>query len=260
MTQFFSSRYLFSRRNFFNETFFRPTDELRFPRGAPVDYGVSEAVDGFQFDKLDPGDIVHGIADPVPGSHPDFQPDWKDDGSMRVKMKVWNPLSEEFETLFGHHWGNGIILLEREEARIKLLLEDCLEKKEAMSSHLENALLRAFFPARSYIRLYFLGGSRGERLTNHPFLDKRMEAIVSEYSDAGGINYHPSQVLEVYYSLPWPFALCAPYNEFVTSEKQGTFRLWDFRFFFFFLEQEPKTPETAEFLIPDISQWEESSP
>lgn len=48
----------------------------------------------------------------------------------------------------------------------------------AFGSKVMNSMLRSFFPGRSYVRLFTIGGGRGYRIASVPFLNARMKAMI----------------------------------------------------------------------------------
>jgi hypothetical protein len=156
------------------------SDEIKFPRDMPVTFGSGEAGEDFRFDKVEAGDILHGVEDSVPP----VRSIWKrlQVGAMVPDVRVWNNRLGEHETVRGTHWGFGVVLLDRDAARIRRLLRiDLATEEQKLSPLTLGALLRGFFPGRSYVRLYSLGGSQGSRLNKSPFLFYRLEAIQRKF-------------------------------------------------------------------------------
>jgi hypothetical protein len=144
----------------------------------PTTYGSGEHGESFRVERESPGDILPGVYDVVPAA----RSTWEniEIGGPVPEFQLWNFTLGHLEAVSGVHWGFGIVLLDRDATRIRPLLHADFRTK-GLSPHTLSALLRGFFPGRSYCRLYFLGGSRGVRLNKYPYMYWRLEAIRSEY-------------------------------------------------------------------------------
>jgi hypothetical protein len=145
------------------------------PVAAPVTFGSGEEGEAWRMDASTPGDILYGVATPVPPARSVYAT--LDVGTEIPRISVWNRAAVGQEFLPGTHWGSGITLLDRDRS----IIRDLLAKSPGqLSPHLLAALLRGFFGGRSYVRLYNLGGSQGSRTSSVPFLQKRLDAIKGE--------------------------------------------------------------------------------
>jgi hypothetical protein len=130
-------------------------------------------------DAASPGDLLYGVYTPVPPARSIYA--GMEVGQAISNVAVWSKEHLAIEELPGTHWGSGVTLLDRDRDIIRGLLDEVLRSPgQALSPHLLSALLRGFFGGRSYVRLYNLGGSRGSRTANVPFLQKRLDAIKGE--------------------------------------------------------------------------------
>jgi hypothetical protein len=151
-------------------------DNTPYPRETPIRYGSAELGEQFRLDCSEPGEILYGVDDPVPPARAEWA--HLGVGQELQKVRVWSRVLGDDEFVPGTHWGDGIVLLNRDRDRIRAFLHDDLSTKtQKLSALTLNAILRGFFSGRSYVRLYSFGGSRGTRKFKEPFIFARLEAI-----------------------------------------------------------------------------------
>lgn len=157
---------------------------MPFPRGTPVYFGSGEEPgEEFLFETAEPGDIFPGVYDPVPSARKEWHD--LDIGEMIPEITLRDPNDGTIQKVQGTHYGYGIALLDRDRVRIRRLLHrDLSTVEQKISPHTLNACLRGFFPGRSYVRLYSLGGSRGTRKSKEPFLWCRLHAITRKFENS----------------------------------------------------------------------------
>lgn len=85
-------------------------DGLVLPRGAPVSYGSGEMNENWRSDDFEPGEIVFGVSQRTPAAQ-------KVLAKAPLKAKV--DIGVDGEMLPGIHWGDGIVLLDRDSAFIR---------------------------------------------------------------------------------------------------------------------------------------------
>jgi hypothetical protein len=154
------------------------SDEIVMPENAPVNFGDGSMGED-RLDRADPGEIVPGLATYVPVASPlNFAhiPD-----GAPCTAPVWNPATKRYVNLPGTHWGNGIVLLDRDRNLIKkALFKEMDEGAEDFGTRTANLVLRSFFPGRSYVRLFNYMGSNAFRIEETEFLHFRCNAMYSE--------------------------------------------------------------------------------
>lgn len=97
----------------------------------------------------------------------------------------------------GTHWGNGVVLLDRDHNFLKSLLVDLFQTEfnpeetvgKSPFTHVYGHLLRAFCFGRSYVRLFAYGTYKGYRTHHVPFIRSRYNAIESEWSFKDNMLY-----------------------------------------------------------------------
>jgi len=85
-------------------------DNLVLPRGAPANFGSGELGEDWLTEDLEPGEIVYGVSRRVPPAY-----------SVRfANTPVGSEVTVvvEGESLAGTHWGDGIVLLDRDKSWI----------------------------------------------------------------------------------------------------------------------------------------------
>jgi len=167
-----------------------------------------------RLDEGEPSDLVPGVSNHVPPATTEFQ-------KLPRRARVTCCVGGE-SGLTGTHWGNGVVLLDRDRNLIveksvavyelnfvfvsrfrRFLLfhfpiftfswnswpslffqftslRTCLNGYQLPDAALLDSILRAFFPARSYVRLFPFGAPHGRRISHTPFLSERMKPIKSE--------------------------------------------------------------------------------
>jgi len=76
------------------------------------------------------------------------------------------------------HWGHGILLFEEDHSELESLLRQCFFKHKELTPDALSFLLRAFWPARTYARIYNFGGGHSARLG--AFHASRIDAVCSK--------------------------------------------------------------------------------
>lgn len=101
----------------------------------------------------------------------------------------------ELKSLFGSHWGSGIVLLDRDRLLIRRALANAFQvdrgantKKKGTLNHLFNLLLRSFFFGRTYMRCFSVGAYKGYKTRNVAFIHDRFTAIKGIYNHIYNIS------------------------------------------------------------------------
>jgi hypothetical protein len=79
------------------------------PRGAPANFGSGELKEDWLADKFEGGEIVYGISSPVPPAYSVYA-NTPEGSEVTLLVKG--------ELLAGTHWGDGVILLDRDKSWI----------------------------------------------------------------------------------------------------------------------------------------------
>lgn len=87
------------------------TGGLVLPRGAGVTYGSGESGEEYFMEEASPGDIVPDILDVVPAARKEYS-NVDVGGEVQVTLGDAVPVK-------GTHWGQGIVLLDRDRDRIR---------------------------------------------------------------------------------------------------------------------------------------------
>jgi len=93
-------------------------DGLVLPRGAPANFGSGELGEDWLTEDFEPGEIVYGVSRRVPPAY-----------SVRfANTPVGSEVTVvvEGKSLAGTHWGDGIVLLDRDKSWILTRLLVCL--------------------------------------------------------------------------------------------------------------------------------------
>jgi hypothetical protein len=131
------------------------------------------------------GDILPGVDAVTPNARENFA-DFKIGG--HVEFHLYQTKRDATSTrknmdfgpvVKGTHWGDGIILTDQARIMLVILLGDVFKHPEKdLTPTLLAALLRSFWPSRTYVRLFKFGGKKGERLSE--FHTRRMSAVFSK--------------------------------------------------------------------------------
>jgi len=85
-------------------------DGLVLPRGAPANFGSGELKEDWLAENFEPGEIVYGVSSPVPPAYSVRYANTPAGSKVTVAVKG--------ELLAGTHWGDGVILLDRDKSWI----------------------------------------------------------------------------------------------------------------------------------------------
>lgn len=100
------------------------------PRNAPVNFGADDYVDNINFETgtSEPlGDIVHKVELPSPFASEAIKASVG--FGKRVTVRLLNRETGRYEKYHGTHWGNGVVLLDRDHEIIAPLLDKIFKRE-----------------------------------------------------------------------------------------------------------------------------------
>ena len=97
------------------------------PKNAPFNFGADEFTDHTNFETSQEhlGDIVKDVYWPTPPATRDVAENV--DFGKKTSVRIFDRDSKSFEEVKGRHWGDGVVLLDRDNAIIAPLLDSIFE-------------------------------------------------------------------------------------------------------------------------------------
>lgn len=97
------------------------------PEKAPFNYGADKFTEETNYETgQEPlGDIVHDVALPTPPAYEDVK--YKVPFGKKTLVRILNRETNKYERLPGTHWGDGVVLLDRDDEIIAPLLDAIFE-------------------------------------------------------------------------------------------------------------------------------------
>jgi len=93
-----------------NHYFYSHTGGLVLPRGAEVTFGSGEFGEAQTMENSEPGDVYPGVLDHVPPARTEY---------MALDIGQITQITLKGERLEAAHWGDGVLLLQRDWVRIR---------------------------------------------------------------------------------------------------------------------------------------------